>query len=857
MSQENGGAVELGVDLGTSSTVAFLRRDDGTAEPVLFDGAPLLPSAVHADEAGRLLVGRDAIHSARARPERFEGNPKRRIDDGAVFLGVEVSVENLLAALLHRVFAEAARIAGAPVTAVTVCHPAAWGPGRRATLQRAATAAGFTQTRLVPEPVAAAAFHLRRHGTGPADLLIYDLGAGTFDVAVVRYAPGTAAPMSVLCSGGLDDTGGQDVDAAIVSLLRARGGPPELWARLDNPATVADRAARRQLWDDVRGAKEMLSRSSSTNVYLPLLETDHLLTRAEVERTAEPLIQRTLNAIMATLSACPAPLAPLSGAILVGGASRMPLVATMLHRALNLAPTIIDQPELVVAAGSVDPLLTGRPLPPPAPAPQTPPSPPHLSPQAPQASPHLSPQAPQASPHLSPQAPQASPHLSPQAPQASPHLSPQAPQASPHLSPQAPQASPHLSPQAPQASPHLSPQAPQASPHLSPQAPQASPHLSSPPPSAPHPSPTDPVPQAPSAPHLFPTHPVPSALSAPHPSPTHPVPQDPSAPHLFPTHPAPQAPPTPHPVPPHWVAPFGPSSAPPPAYPASPASPIPPPGAVPVWQQVSPSTQAPAAPSPATPPVTPPGAVPVWQQVSPLTQAPAAPPPVTPPGAYPAMPAGMVPPQPPAMPAVMPPPGYPAAPPGPGMPVGGSGAVITVVELISVSTPRYDGITLRGQLHAGFGVVEHVFPTDPDGRLLLFADAGALGRHAALHAATEPLMAVPPWRVRNDGSDDLHFDLDLLPAHLGEPPERWLPAYVCRCRDLGAQLAIFLDLEGADDLVGEHSTIDSADDILRRHRLEPTAAAARRKLARLDRAQLLEDWRDLITLIDEAIVHVS
>jgi len=182
---------------------------------------------------------------------------------------------------------------------------------------------------------------------------------------------------------------------------------------------------------------------------------------------------------------------------------------------------------------------------------------------------------------------------------------------------------------------------------------------------------------------------------------------------------------------------------------------------------------------------------------------------------------------------------------------------LTIVEAITIITPRFSGVTLRGQLHAGYGVFEHVFPVDADGRLLLFSDTDALGRHAAAHGASDPLLAVPGWRVRNDGSDQLRFDLDLLPEHLSSPPENWLPAYVCRCRDLCAQLAVFLDLDDVDDLIGEHSTIDRADEILRGQRLEATARAVRRKLGRLDHAQLLDDWAELIGEIEECIVQAG
>jgi len=106
----------LAVDYGTSNTVAVLRRADGSVRPLLFDGSPLLPSAVFAETDGRLLVGQDAERGARLDPARFESNPKRRINDLDVLLGERTySMVDLVAATLRRVAAEAARVAGGPL----------------------------------------------------------------------------------------------------------------------------------------------------------------------------------------------------------------------------------------------------------------------------------------------------------------------------------------------------------------------------------------------------------------------------------------------------------------------------------------------------------------------------------------------------------------------------------------------------------------------------------------------------------------------------------------------------------------------------------------------------------------------
>src|SRR5215475_12727563 len=152
--------MHLGVDFGTSNTVAVLRWSDGRARPLLFDGSPLLPSAIYAEPGGgALVVGRGAVHSARLDPGRFEPNPKRRIDDSVLLLGDrEVPLIQAVGAVLSRVNEELRRTVGQAGVEATLTCPASWGATRRLVLADAALAAGLGQVRLVPEPVAAATY---------------------------------------------------------------------------------------------------------------------------------------------------------------------------------------------------------------------------------------------------------------------------------------------------------------------------------------------------------------------------------------------------------------------------------------------------------------------------------------------------------------------------------------------------------------------------------------------------------------------------------------------------------------------------------------------------------------------------
>src|SRR5258706_1688034 len=151
--------LRLGVDFGTSSTVAMLQRTDGSVTPLLFDASPLLASGVFAGPDADLLTGADADRSAAAHPAGFEANPKRRIDDGTVWLGErELAVVELIAAVLARVAGEARPVAGHAPATVVLTHPATWSRTRLAILADAPRRADLGEGGFVAEPVAAAAY---------------------------------------------------------------------------------------------------------------------------------------------------------------------------------------------------------------------------------------------------------------------------------------------------------------------------------------------------------------------------------------------------------------------------------------------------------------------------------------------------------------------------------------------------------------------------------------------------------------------------------------------------------------------------------------------------------------------------
>jgi hypothetical protein len=378
----------LSIDFGTSSTVGVLSAFGRGPRAIEVDGSVTMSSAVYLGDDGLLVVGQDAERRARLDPSRFEASPKRRIDEGTLRLGdSEVPIADAFAAVLRRIGEEAERQLGRPPAQTRISHPAGWGADRQEILRAAAVQAGFADVRLIPEPVAAAAHYasLGRRNAGPIG--VYDLGAGTFDCAVVGV---TQQGFAVLAEDGLPDLGSLDIDQALLVHIgrSVSHADPAQWQRLLRPQTTADRRTRRALLQDVRDAKESLSRHAQTHVPMPEPFGDVLVSRDELEALVRPSLLRSAELLGATIRRAGLTPAQLGGIYLVGGPSRMPLLATLLGRQLGVVPTTQDQPETAVAFGLHHVPLRGSDLTVPAFAPVRPPvTPPRPQPWQQQARP--------------------------------------------------------------------------------------------------------------------------------------------------------------------------------------------------------------------------------------------------------------------------------------------------------------------------------------------------------------------------------------------------------------------------------------------------------------------------------------
>ncbi len=257
---------------------------------------------------------------------------------------VEVSAE-ILKVLRDRALlsmgAEPEELVGAVITV-----PAYFDDGQRQATKDAARLAGIEVLRLINEPTAAAVSYGLDQGE-EGTYAIYDLGGGTFDVSVLKLSRGV---FEVLSTAGDVALGGDDFDAVLATEFAARHGLGEAGA------LAAEQPRRwRELLLLARQARERLSDTEPVSmVWEGAAGTrfETALTRADFERLAEPLVGRTLKIAASALADAGLGVDAIDGVVLVGGATRMPVIRDAVARYFGKTPFTGHDPDQVVALGA-------------------------------------------------------------------------------------------------------------------------------------------------------------------------------------------------------------------------------------------------------------------------------------------------------------------------------------------------------------------------------------------------------------------------------------------------------------------------------------------------------------------------
>jgi len=354
-----------GIDLGTTnSLIATVQSAQARALPDE-DGALLLPSVVRYLPGNGIVVGREAQDAQADDPENTIVSVKRfmgrsladvtqaaglpyRFTDGPGMVGIhtvsgERSPVQVSADILTALRERAEVSLGGPLAGVVITVPAYFDDAQRQGTKDAAKLAGLNVLRLLNEPTAAAiAYGLDKAAEGT--FAVYDLGGGTFDISILHLSKGV---FEVLATGGDSALGGDDFDHAIAEWFCTQHGI--------NGLAALPPGAQRGLLAASRSTKEVLSNHESAALALTSADgstQQAILSRAQFAELGAPLVKRTMTATRRALRDAKLGIDAISGVVLVGGSTRMPMVRATVSEFFGREPLVDIDPDQVVAIGA-------------------------------------------------------------------------------------------------------------------------------------------------------------------------------------------------------------------------------------------------------------------------------------------------------------------------------------------------------------------------------------------------------------------------------------------------------------------------------------------------------------------------
>ena len=356
----------LGIDLGTTnSCMAVMDHGEYKIIPNA-EGNRTTPSIVAFTKTGERLIGQTAKRQAVTNPKNTifsfsEVGRERELvpyeivaaanGDAAVKVGDKVySPPEISAMILQKLKTDAEAYLGEPVTQAVITVPAYFNDSQRQATKDAGKIAGLEVLRIINEPTAAAlAYGLEKKSD--ETVAVYDLGGGTFDISILEIGDGV---FEVKATNGDTHLGGDDFDQAVINYLA------DEFQKENGVDLRKDPQALQRLKEAAEKAKCELSSSMSTDVNLPFITMNqdgpvHMnitLTRAQLEKLCDPLLERTKKPCIACMNDAGISSDKIREVILVGGMTRMPKVQDEAKAIFNRDPHKGVNPDEVVAAGA-------------------------------------------------------------------------------------------------------------------------------------------------------------------------------------------------------------------------------------------------------------------------------------------------------------------------------------------------------------------------------------------------------------------------------------------------------------------------------------------------------------------------
>lgn len=316
----------IGIDFGTTKTmVSYLNPVTGRPELVrLGRDRDSIPTTIHIDENGGSLFGEDADDQIEMDPDGYGRAFKIHLGENDPFVPSRSNetAESIAARFLHHIKEECEKSVfhGDPVTSATITIPVSFAPARKASLKRAAEAAGFSSVSFMPEPEAAGTAFLRDN---PSDkfsrALVLDWGGGTLDVAIISRDEDGKIHADRHCVEGCEDIGGEEMDRGLFENLKI------MWEQATGTELVSSEESEPKLLREAEKVKIGLSRKESVPFRRGREKID--ITRDKFRRIVEDLLQVSVEFVQSALSKNKAKGHPDPDAILlIGGTSQSPVV---------------------------------------------------------------------------------------------------------------------------------------------------------------------------------------------------------------------------------------------------------------------------------------------------------------------------------------------------------------------------------------------------------------------------------------------------------------------------------------------------------------------------------------------------
>ncbi|MBY8996492.1 MAG: molecular chaperone DnaK [Candidatus Thorarchaeota archaeon] len=346
----------VGIDLGTTNSgIAYMEGGKPTIIPNA-EGKRLTPSVVGITPKGEIIVGELAKRQAVSMPERTVRSIKRKMgQDYKVTIGdKDYTPQEISAMILTKMKRDAEAFLGEPVQNAVITVPAYFNDSQRQATRDAGRIAGFEVSRIVNEPTASAlAYGLDK--SKEVKVLVYDLGGGTFDVSILDIgAVDGDTVYEVLSTSGNTQLGGDDWDKRIIDWM------VEEFKNQTGVDISKDLSAMQRIRDAAEQAKIELSSVMQTNINLPYITADesgpkHLsldLARSKFEKMTDDLVDATVGPIRQALSDAKLEPEQINKILLVGGATRMPMIQNIIRDLFGKEGDKSINPDECVALGA-------------------------------------------------------------------------------------------------------------------------------------------------------------------------------------------------------------------------------------------------------------------------------------------------------------------------------------------------------------------------------------------------------------------------------------------------------------------------------------------------------------------------